>query len=55
LTRLLSNLLYGVRPTDAFTFASVALLLLAVAISAGYLPARKAARINPVIALRHEC
>jgi predicted permease len=54
LTRLLSNLLYGVRPTDSSIFMAVSLLLLAVAVAAGYIPARRAARIDPMIALRHE-
>jgi putative ABC transport system permease protein len=53
-TRLLSSLLYGVRPTDAITFAVVSLLLLLVALIASYLPARRATRIDPLIALRHD-
>ena len=54
LTRLLAGLLYGVRPTDPLIFAAVSLLLLAVAAAAGYLPARRAARIDPMITLRHD-
>jgi predicted permease len=54
LTRLISGLLYGVSPGDPATFATVALLLAAVAILACYLPARRAARIDPVEALRNE-
>jgi predicted permease len=54
LTRTMASLLFGVKPTDAFTFASVAVLLLLVAISASYIPARRAMRTDPLAALRHE-
>ncbi len=53
-TRLLSSLLYGVRSTDVMTLVAVSLLLLLVALVASYLPARRATRIDPIIALRHD-
>jgi predicted permease len=53
-TRLMASFLYGVRPTDPFTFIAVSLLLLAVVLLACYLPARRAMRIDPIVALRHE-
>jgi hypothetical protein len=54
LSRSLSTLLFDVKPTDPFAYASVALLLLSVAALASYLPARRAARIDPMVALRDE-
>jgi predicted permease len=53
LTRLMSGMLYGVRPSDPLTFAAVAALLAAFAIAASWLPARRAVRVDPMIALRH--
>jgi ABC-type antimicrobial peptide transport system permease subunit len=53
-SQLMSGLLYDVRPTDPLTFAGVALLLIAVALLACYIPARRAVRIAPIVALRYE-
>jgi putative ABC transport system permease protein len=53
-TRMMSTFLYGVRPTDPLTFTAVAALLLGVALLACYLPARRAAGIDPLIALKYE-
>lgn len=53
-TRLLAGLLYGVVPTDTATFAAISLMMAAVAGLASYLPARRAMRVDPAIALRSE-
>lgn len=52
LTRMVTSLLFHVSPTDPGTFAGIALLFLLVALAASYIPARRAARIDPMQALR---
>jgi putative ABC transport system permease protein len=54
LSRLMASLLYGVKPNDPLTFGTVAMLLIAVAAVASYIPARRAAKVDPVIALRYQ-
>ncbi len=53
-TRVLGSLLFGISPSDASTFLVVTIGLVAVALVASYLPARRAARVDPMVALRAE-
>jgi putative ABC transport system permease protein len=54
LTRLMTSLLYDVKPTDPLTYAAVALLLILIALAANFAPARRAVSVDPTVALRHE-
>jgi putative ABC transport system permease protein len=54
LMRLLSSLLFGVTPGDPITFIAVTILLIAIGLLACYIPARRASRVDPLVALRYE-
>jgi putative ABC transport system permease protein len=54
LTQLLGSMLFGVKATDPLTYGAVITLLVAAALAASYIPARRAMRVDPMIALRYE-
>jgi putative ABC transport system permease protein len=54
LSRVMGQYVYGITSTDPLTFAAMSVLLMAVALFASYIPARRAARVDPTVALRYE-
>ncbi len=54
LTRFMSEMLFGIKPTDPMTFIAVSTVLMLSALAACYLPARRAMRVDPMVAIRYE-